>query len=111
MKIVLLRARIRGVAARLLFGAFGRSGSRMGWSHLRTGTRFKSKHLLADGTQCLLFFSQDVPDLFVGDLTLAKPLDHVPYLSAVIVGPFLKSVRRAQNYRIGLHLALISSNY
>ena len=70
---------------------------------MRTRARFESQHLLADGAQCLLFFAQDIPGFFAGDLTLAKPLDHGPYLSAVFVGPFLKSVRRAQDNRIGLH--------
>ncbi len=58
------------------------------------GTRFESQHLLADGIQCPFFFAQDIPGFFAGDLSLAKLLDHRPYLSAVFVGPFLKSVRR-----------------
>ena len=63
----------------------------------------KPEHLLADSVEGLHFPAQDFPGFFVADLSLAKPLDHIPYLAAVLVGPLMKSGRRTRKDSIMLH--------
>jgi hypothetical protein len=70
---------------------------------MRTAAGFGSEPLFADGAQSPLFLAQDFPDFFVGDLSLAKPLNHVPHLGAVLVGPFMKGVRRTRKDWIWFH--------
>jgi hypothetical protein len=82
-----------------------------GW----TVAQFESEHALARCGQSFLFFAQEFPGFFVADFSLAELLDHRPNLRSVIVGPFVKSVRRTRKYWLRLHWGRfrddISSNY
>jgi hypothetical protein len=76
-------------------------------AHLRSlladGGPLESEDLLADGVQGLHFLAQDFPGFFVADLSLGKPLDHIPDLGAVLVGPLIEGVRRTGKGSIKLH--------
>jgi hypothetical protein len=63
----------------------------------------ESEDPLADGVQGLHFLAQDFPGFFVADLSLGKPLDHIPDLGAVLVGPLIEGVRRTGRGSIKLH--------
>ena len=43
----------------------------------------------------------------MADLSLGKPLDHIPDLGAVLVGPLIEGVRRTGRGSIKLHLRIV----
>jgi hypothetical protein len=75
----------------------------MGKASLGKGACFESKHAFADRAQGFPFLPQEFPGFLVADFSLAKLLDHIPQLGAVLVGPFMKCVRRTWEYLPWLH--------